>query len=77
MSAVINRDPLRVALIGYGHGGAVFHAPLIAATPGLDLAAIVTGSPDRSGRARRAFPDTTVLASAEPVLDNAAHYDEI
>jgi len=77
MSAVINRDPLRVALIGYGHGGAVFHAPLIAATPGLELAATVTGSPDRSGRARRAFPDTSILASTELVWDNAADYDLI
>jgi scyllo-inositol 2-dehydrogenase (NADP+) len=77
MSAVINRDPLRVALIGYGHGGAVFHAPLIAATAGLELAAIVTGSPDRSTRARHAFPDTSILASAELVWDNAADYDLI
>ena len=75
MSAVINRDPLRVALIGYGHGGSVFHAPLIAATPGLELAAIVTNSPDRSARARHAFPNTTILASAELVWDNAAQYD--
>src|SRR5207237_1144103 len=75
MSAAINRDPLRVALIGYGHGGSVFHAPLIVATPGLELAAIVTGSPDRSGRARHAFPDTSILASADLVWDNAAHYD--
>ena len=75
MSVVFNRDPLRVALLGYGHGGAVFHAPLIAATPGLKLAAIVTGSPDRSGRARRAYPDTTILASADLVWHNAAQYD--
>ena len=75
MPAAINRDPLRVALIGYGHGGSVFHAPLIVATPGLELAAIVTGSRDRSGRARHAFPDTSILASADLVWDNAAHYD--
>ena len=32
----------RVALIGYGLAGACFHAPTIAATPGLRLATIVT-----------------------------------
>ena len=32
----------KIALLGYGTAGAVFHAPLIAATPGLALAAIVT-----------------------------------
>ena len=33
---------LRVGLIGYGLAGAVFHAPFLAATPGLRLAAVVT-----------------------------------
>jgi scyllo-inositol 2-dehydrogenase (NADP+) len=75
MPSVINRDPLRVALIGYGHGGSVFHAPLIAATPGLELAAIVTSSPDRSERARHNFPGATVLASPQLVWDKAAQYD--
>src|SRR5690606_41216746 len=32
-------DDLRVALIGYGTGGAVFHAPLISSVPGRRLAA--------------------------------------
>lgn len=36
--------PLRVALIGYGFAGKTFHAPLIAATPGLALS--VVGSRD-------------------------------
>ena len=75
MPAAISRNPLRVALIGYGHGGSVFHAPLIAATPGLELAAIVTSAPDRSERARHNFPCVTVLASPELVWANAAQYD--
>ncbi|MFD0885590.1 oxidoreductase, partial [Streptosporangium algeriense] len=35
---------LRVDLAGYGVAGALFHAPLIAATPGLRLSAVVTRS---------------------------------
>jgi predicted dehydrogenase len=35
-------DEIRVGLIGYGTAGAVFHAPLIHATAGLALAAVVT-----------------------------------
>jgi len=31
---------IRVALIGYGYAGRTFHAPLIRATPGLDLAIV-------------------------------------
>jgi predicted dehydrogenase len=34
--------PLRVGLIGFGFAGQTFHAPLIAATPGLQLAAIAS-----------------------------------
>lgn len=33
---------IKVGLVGYGMAGRVFHAPLIRATPALDLAAIVT-----------------------------------
>ncbi|NRQ36772.1 Gfo/Idh/MocA family oxidoreductase [Nonomuraea sp. NN258] len=38
---------IRVGLVGYGTAGAFFHAPLIHATPGLTLAAVVTRNPDR------------------------------
>ncbi|MBB2913319.1 putative dehydrogenase [Streptosporangium becharense] len=39
---------LRVGLVGYGVAGAFFHAPLIAATPGLRLSAVVTRDPGRA-----------------------------
>jgi predicted dehydrogenase len=47
---------LRVAIIGYGLAGRVFHAPLIAATPGLQLASIVTGDPQRRAAATDRYP---------------------
>jgi predicted dehydrogenase len=50
----------RVALIGFGYAGRVFHAPLISATPGLTLAVI--GSRQGTG-VRSVYPD------AEPVSD--------
>ena len=34
--AGVNDTNLRVALAGYGLAGAVFHGPLVAATPGMD-----------------------------------------
>ncbi|HSC80732.1 MAG TPA: Gfo/Idh/MocA family oxidoreductase, partial [Chitinolyticbacter sp.] len=37
--------PLRVGLIGYGYAGKTFHAPLIAATPGLALVSIASSRP--------------------------------
>ncbi len=39
-------DTLNVALVGYGFVGKVFHAPLIAATPGLHLHTVVSTRPD-------------------------------
>jgi predicted dehydrogenase len=60
---------LRVGLLGYGIGGAVFHAPLIAATPGLRLDAIVTGNPERSARARADHPDAEVVPDAGRLWD--------
>ena len=37
--------PLNVALVGYGFVGKAFHAPLIAATPGLVLHTVVSSDP--------------------------------
>ena len=44
---------LRVGVIGYGLGGSAFHAPFIAATPGLELTAIVTRDADPECRMGR------------------------
>jgi predicted dehydrogenase len=68
-------DPLRVAIIGYGLAGAVFHAPLISSTNGMAVAAIVTGNPARQQRARADFPAATILSSAEHIWQDAANYD--
>lgn len=57
--------PIRVGLIGYGLAGAAFHAPLIHATAGLELAAIVTGNPGRREQARAAHPDSELIDSVD------------
>ncbi len=59
---------VEVVLVGFGHGGRVFHAPLIAHDPGLHLAAVVTRSPDRRAEARAAYPDAVVAATLEEAL---------
>lgn len=58
---------LHVALLGYGKGGEVFHAPLIDATPGLRLSAVVTGNPERAAAVRERYPSVEVLGSADEV----------
>ncbi|MFW0794952.1 oxidoreductase [Gordonia sp. CPCC 205515] len=42
----VEGDVVRVGLIGYGFVGKTFHAPMIVATPGLDLAAVASSRAD-------------------------------
>jgi scyllo-inositol 2-dehydrogenase (NADP+) len=72
---VVVSVPFRVALLGYGLSGAVFHAPLIAVVEGLELAAIVTRDGERRSRARRDFPDSALLESPEEIWERADDFD--
>lgn len=75
--------PIRVAVIGYGLAGKVFHAPLISGVPGLELACICSSKPDV---VRADWPHVRVVATpeqafADPAIDlvviatsNASHH---
>jgi predicted dehydrogenase len=67
--------PIRVALIGYGLAGAVFHGPLISTTPGMSLATIVTRDPGRRARASSDHPDAQLLAGVDPLWRRPADHD--
>ncbi|MGW8884376.1 Gfo/Idh/MocA family oxidoreductase [Streptomyces sp. NPDC055749] len=69
--------PLRVALVGYGLAGSVFHAPLIASTEGLVLDTVVTSNEERRAQARAEFPDVRFAASAEELWSRADELDLI
>ncbi len=75
---------VRVGLIGFGLAGQSFHAPVIRAVPGLELACIL----ERSGsRARGKYPQVRVVRALEELLadesirlcviatPNASHFD--
>jgi predicted dehydrogenase len=62
---------LRVAIVGYGLSGRYFHAPLIAATPGLSVAAVVTSDEGRRQEAEADHPGVHVFASLEEALDDS------
>jgi scyllo-inositol 2-dehydrogenase (NADP+) len=64
---------LRVAIIGYGLAGRVFHAPLIAATSGLSVASVVTSSPERQAQVAREHPEAHTLSSAEALWERDDH----
>ncbi|WP_243707626.1 Gfo/Idh/MocA family oxidoreductase [Micromonospora sp. KC606] len=54
-----------MGLLGYGIAGRVFHAPLIAASPGLRLHAVVTTSPERREQVRREHPEVRLVDDAD------------
>jgi predicted dehydrogenase len=66
---------LRGAVIGYGLAGSVFHAPLIASTPGLTVSTIVTGNRERRAEACRAHPDARVVPDPEEAFERAADHE--
>ncbi|MEA2156100.1 MAG: hypothetical protein QOE11_2240 [Solirubrobacteraceae bacterium] len=68
---------LRIAIAGFGLAGEVFHAPLIAATPGLSVAAVATSNPVRAARARSQYPGVGVVADAEALLADADRFDAL
>ena len=87
MSSASIDPPTRVGLIGFGLGGATFHAPFISRTPGLSLAAVMTSDPARRRAVEQDYPEARIVADVDallaltPRLDliaistpNASHY---
>ena len=68
---------VRVALIGYGLGGAAFHAPLIACTPRMKLDTIVTSNRERRSQAAREHPQAKIVDSVQAVWDRAHDLDVV
>lgn len=68
-------DDLRAGIVGYGLAGAVFHAPLVAATPGMRVAAIVTANAARRAQAHRDFPRAAIHPTADALLADPTQLD--
>jgi len=75
---------LRVGLVGYGFAGQTFHAPVLAAVPGLELDVVASSQPEKvlaDWPQARVVPDVRALLAAEPQVDlvvvatpNEAHF---
>lgn len=68
-------EELSVGLVGFGLGGAVFHAPLIEATRGLKLTAVVTADPGRVRQVELQYPKAKVFDSAGRLWERSAEFD--
>jgi predicted dehydrogenase len=58
-----------LGLVGYGVGGRYFHAPFIAAARGVELAGVVTRSPERRAELAEDFPDVRAYDSSADLLE--------
>jgi predicted dehydrogenase len=59
---------LRAGLVGYGFAGQTFHAPVLSAVAGLDLAAVASSQP---GKVHADWPDVDVVPDVEALLRRA------
>jgi len=60
-------DKIRVGLIGYGYASKTFHAPLIAGTPGMELAAV---SSSDASKVHADWPTVTVVSEPKKLFDD-------
>jgi scyllo-inositol 2-dehydrogenase (NADP+) len=60
-------DNIRVGVIGFGLAGKIFHTAVVAATPGLELAAIVQRTGDE---AAKAYPHVKIARSIDEMLED-------
>ncbi|CAI0746458.1 oxidoreductase [Serratia ficaria] len=60
-------ENIRVGLVGYGYAGKTFHAPLIAGTPGLALAAVASSD---AGKVHADWPSMPVVGEAQALFDD-------
>ncbi len=62
-------DTIRAGVIGFGLAGRIFHAAVISATPGIELAAVVQRTGDE---AATAYPNARIYRSIEELLADAS-----
>jgi scyllo-inositol 2-dehydrogenase (NADP+) len=60
---------VRVAVVGYGLAGRFFHAPLIAATSGLEVSFVVTSSDLRRRQLAQEHPQARAVAAIEDLWE--------
>lgn len=68
-------EKIRTALIGFGLGGRVFHAPFVAASNRYSLDVVVTSNEDRIAQVEFQYPDTRIVRTVEELWQQADQLD--
>ena len=61
---------VKLGVVGYGAGGRYFHTPFIAAAEGIELAGVVTRSPQRRAEVAEDWPGVPVFDSLGALLES-------
>jgi predicted dehydrogenase len=81
------KEEINVGLIGYGGGGKVFHAPIIASVDGLKLHKVYVTNAENVQHLKERYQDAQVVSKIDDILDdpsiqlvvvatpNALHYE--
>lgn len=62
---------IHTGIIGFGLSGRVFHAPFIHILEGFELSKISTGNSESINLIHKIYPQTTVVSSADEILNDA------
>jgi len=65
-------EPVRIGVVGYGLGGRVFHAPLIASAPNAVLAGVVTTNDERRAQLAATHPGVPAVGSLGELVEAGA-----
>jgi predicted dehydrogenase len=68
-------EKIRTALIGFGLGGRVFHAPFISTNPRYSLEVVVTSNEDRIAQVEAQYPDSRILRTVEELRQQLDQLD--
>src|SRR5579872_5719428 len=65
----MQNEEISVGLVGFGFAGRVFHAPVIHATPGMRLAAVVVRKePEDAAVIQQTYPNTKFVRNMDEML---------
>ncbi|MEU4242294.1 Gfo/Idh/MocA family oxidoreductase [Actinoplanes sp. NPDC026619] len=65
-------DAVRFGLVGFGSGGRIFHAPLLASAKNVDFVGVVTKSPERRAELATERPGLTAFDSIAAIAEAGA-----
>lgn len=68
-------EEIRVAVVGYGLAGSVFHVPLLRATDGMRVTSVVTANPERQRQVHAHCPGSIVFERVEQLWRHAGDHD--